>query len=66
MGVMALEKWELVSCEEVKGIGRDLLELAEKNGWSLGSLAVACRELARFLESQGIMVVEKSLKNPLN
>lgn len=51
---------------KVKAIGFEFLKLAEKRGWSTEAVYITCRELARFLESEGIRLVEGMPGNPLN
>jgi hypothetical protein len=61
-----MQKFEIVASSEVKIIGARILKLMEKEKWSPVSVYVACRELALFLESEGVSLIEYPGRNPVN
>jgi hypothetical protein len=58
-------KYEFVNPEAVKVIGSEILELLTEDR-SEAELYIACREVARFLEYQGVVLVDDPPQNPLN
>jgi hypothetical protein len=57
---------ELISSDEVREAGLEVLKLADEKGWSPALTLIVCRELARFHEAQGVKVVLEGIENPLN
>jgi len=56
--------WELLSTEDVHRMGLVLIELANSQGWSPAGLLVVCREMARCLELNGVVVTEEMPEKP--
>lgn len=59
-------KFEFVNPDVVAAVGSDILELLDEKSLTEAELYVACREVARFLESKGVTLIEGSPQNDLN